>query len=102
MGRLLVLFCIPLVELKFDIMKGYGVYAKPGIAKKKSESNVKMLFADSYCDIPSILIPPSCLQVFVGEEGNSKQKDMTRTTGRCGKSIFIHTFCLHKSALHSS
>lgn len=33
-GRLLVLFCIPLVELKFDIVKGYGVYAKPGIAKK--------------------------------------------------------------------
>lgn len=60
------------------------------LQKKKSESNVKMLFADSYCDIPSILIPPSCLQVFVGEEGNSKQKDMTRTTGRCGKSIFTH------------
>ena len=43
--------------------------------QKKIESEVKMLFADSYCDIPSILIPP-CLQVFVGhgEEGNSNKK----------------------------
>ena len=72
---LLVLFCISFLELKGGFHEGMsGVYAKSGTAKK-IESKVKMLFADSYCDIPSILIPP-CLQVFVGhgEEGNSNKR----------------------------
>ena len=34
-GKAPCLVLYSLVELKFDIMKGYGVYAKPGIAKKK-------------------------------------------------------------------